>query len=470
MRSILHPFAIAVLSVMALATSCTKVEQVVNPYTGPGGLPGPDRGNIVGRVSPAGSRAVVVAAQAAPVDSTPIDPGDGSFVLAGLPPGTYDVSVRADDYRIESLERVAVYAGSVSYVGRIELSSTPDMIRSFAPDRNSEVVLGSSQGTRLSIGINFEVPMDRASVQAAFTTDPPTEGVFYWSQSLPKNYYDYTGSYPYDSAPAGYREVVSAGELTTYRNIRSLRFVPRGRDTFVDATYRVMLSTAARDSAGNRMRFPLAFSFATIQGSTTLTRIQTQPEDGARGVDPLNQSVIRVTFPKKMDHASVEAALTMEPSSTPIFLWPAENQLILYVGGPLRTGAHYVVRIGVGAMDLDGVPLPEPFEFSFETQPVSIRYVSPPNGTVFVDFSPQLRITLSFNTYIVRSTFAPAFSISPPVAGELLWESNNNVTFRPGERLGSNTKYTVTVANTFQDLHGSTMPSPYSFAFVTRPE
>jgi hypothetical protein len=464
MRRAIHGVAVVLLGV-----SCTDVQQVVNIPAG--GVPGPGTGNIVGRVDPAASIARVIVEQAGPIDSTTTDPATGAFVVTGLRPGTYDVVIRADGRRIERLDRVAVYAASVSYVGTIVLSATPDPVRSYAPNDRSEVVLSSAYA-RLSIGIDFEVPMDRASVEAAFSTQPPATGVFYWSQQPAVSSQDFTGPRESDVAPPGYREVGPGGEITTFRNIRSLRFFPRLRDTYVDTTYTVALASTAHDSAGVPMRFPLRFSFRTIQSGASLTTIQTEPEDGAQNVGLLAFSSLRLTFPKRMDQSSVESALTITPSTAPIFLWPAGNVLVLYTGGPLRAATMYRVRIEATARDLDGRPLPEPFEFSFETEAVAIRGTSPANGQVFVDYSTDLRISLSFNTYIVRSTLVAAWSIVPAASGQFVWHPNENtsVYFQPSSPLAPNTKYTVTISGAIRDLHGSTLPSPYSFAFVTRPQ
>ena len=460
--------AMLCVALSVLAVSCRDVQQVVNVTPYPGGAPGPNTGNIVGRVEPVSSRARVIASQAGPVDSTTIDPGTGAFAVAGLVPGTYDVVIRADNYRIERLERIAVYAGSVSFVGAIVLSTTPDPVRSFAPGDRSEVVMYVGSG-RVAIGIDFVEPMDRASVQAAFSTEPPTTGVLYWSQVPSLAPTDYTGARESDVAPPGYQEV-AGGEITTFRNIRSLRFIPRQRDTFVDSTYTVTLASAAHDSSGRAMRFPLRFTFRTIQSGTSQTRIETVPEDGTRNVGLLSFSSLRITFPRRMDRASVEGALTMTPATVPIFLWLADNDLALYTGGPLWALTTYTVHIDATARDLDGRPLPEPFQFSFETEPVALRGTSPSNGQVFVDFTTNLRVYFSFNTYIVRSTLAPAWSIAPAASGQFVWSDNTSVYFQPTAPLVPNTRYTVTIGTAMQDLHGSALPRPYSFAFVTRPD
>lgn len=218
------------------------------------------------------------------------------------------------------------------------------------------------------------------------------------------------------------------------------------------------------------MRFPLRFSFRTIQTSVSQTTIETQPEDGATGVSLLGFSSVRISFPRRMDRASVESALSMTPPTSPIFLWTSDSHLILYTGGPLRAETTYRVRIADTARDRDGVRLPEPFEFSFTTEAVAVRSTSPSNGQVFVDYSTNLRVYLSFNTYIVRSSYEAAWSIVPAANGYFEWEDNTRVYFRPTTPLVPNALYTITFGPALRDLHGTGLPQPFSFAFVTRPQ
>ena len=58
----------------------------------------------------------------------------------------------------------------------------------------------------------------------------------------------------------------------------------------------------------------------------------------------------------------------------------------------------------------------------------------------------------------------------PAVSGQFVWIDNTYVYFRPSTPLLPNTKYTVRIGTAVQDLHGSTVATPLTFAFVTRPE
>ena len=65
-------------------------------------------GNIIGKVIQTGSGAMIYVSQVDPVDSVAIDPTDGSFEIADLALGNYDVSIKAPDYRIYSKPNVLV--------------------------------------------------------------------------------------------------------------------------------------------------------------------------------------------------------------------------------------------------------------------------------------------------------------------------------------------------------------------------
>ncbi|MCD6165792.1 Ig-like domain-containing protein [bacterium] len=451
---------------------CTKeIEKIVYKSN-----PGDDGyGTIVGKVLQKDSQAKVIVRQAVIIDSTWIDSTDGTFRIDSLQAGNYEVVIIADHYGTYRVPDVWVNSGAVSYVGEIELSRYPDLIHSHYPDNREEIVLYWYHGwygrySSIRIIINFTEPMDRQSVEEAFSTIPSTEGTFYWSQRIYEPYSRWSGAYSSSSLGGGGYQ---SAELTTYSHIRSMMYILNQRYCWVDTTYQVILSTAAHDTLGNHLEFPLQFSFSTVESRTTLTSIQTDPEDGAQDVSLRHYMSIFITFPKRMDPTSVENAISITPQTEfgEVFLWPEANELKIYTGGPLMADTTYIIRIDSTAKDLDGNPLDEPFQFSFRTEPVRIRKTSPQNGEIYVDRWPKIYIY--FNTYMIRSTLPGAFSILPSVEGNFYWDDDDptKVYFRPqGTSLLPNTKYTVTIDTTVLDLHGTPLKEPYQFSFVTRPE
>ena len=427
-------------------------------------------GAIVGKVLQTGVEARVVVNQETPVDSTDVDSETGVFRIENLPIGNYDLTILTDGFRTYTRSNVVVEGAGNTYIGEVDLSTVPDIVAGHYPEDTDEIVFGSSGG-RISVSIAFTQPMDRESVEEAFSTDPPSEGIFNWGNFVyvptddNKDYWD-------DNAPAD----GGGATITTYSKITAFTYQLAQKDSHSDTTYEVELSTAAMDTSGNYLRFPLKFSFSTVQSASTYEGIQTVPSHGDIDVGLISNNGIQITFPRNMNGESVESSITMTPDVERIFIWPAKNQLTIYTGGPYKAETEYTIRIDGDALDLDGATLGEDFSFSFTTETVKITQTTPRNGELFVQYDEPY-VTMWFNTYMVKSTIETAFDISPPVSGTLKWGTRNSsydakttLTFVPNDALKPNTKYTVTVDTSAEDLYGSHLKEPCTFSFITRPE
>jgi hypothetical protein len=455
MRRFIHS---AVLIPLFLV-SCTKtVEKIYYQTEGTGA--------VVGTVVQKTSNARVIVMQVGPVDSTVILADDGSFRIEGLHIGNYDLVVKAEGYGTRKITNVLIEAGGTTFVGEISLSKVPDQVVSFYPDDRTEIVF-DPRWSRLSISVQFSRAMDRESLEAAFSTDPPSEGTFYWGnyEQLPTPRYFY-GDALWENDPGG--------EITTYTHIKSFTYRMARKDCFTDTTYTVTLSTAAEDTAGKPLDFPLQFRFSTVQSSYTQNAILTVPEHGDIWVDPMENASVFMTFPRRMNQSSVEELLQMTPPTEVIPVWTEANVLRIYTGGPLRCNTTYRFYLPATATDLDGIELGEPFEFSFTTAPVGVEYTQPQKGQIFV--SRTSHINIRFNTYMMLSAAERAFQITPATDGRVIRGYENNdtardvITFIPSTSLRYNTKYTVILGTEAYDLHGTHLDEPYEFSFVTEPE
>ncbi len=459
MKRCILPF---IFPVILLITSCEKnIYNEVDPRFYNDAM----HGSIVGKVLQTSSNAIVIASQVEPIDSTFIDPADGSFAIVNLPIGNYDLTIKAENYRIYKNCNVMVQGAGNTYIGEVDLSTVPDLVASHYPADKDEIAF-NNRFSRLTVSMTFTQPMDRESVEEAFSTDPPTEGVFYWGQ------YSYAPSWNYfeDSKEYAYGGFDQGATITTYSKITSFSYRVAQKDCFIDTTYTVSLSTLAKDTAGNYLRFPLEFTFSTVQSSSTINGIQTYPYHGDIYVDLITNSGIKVTFPRNMDQSTTEKAITITPDTDPIFIWPKRNELTIYTGGAFRADTTYEVTIDSSAKDMDGVKMGDAFSFSFSTTSVGLSYTYPNNGELFVSRASDIRLT--FNTYMVKSSVQSAFSISPAVSGSLDWyyDSKTVMLFSPYGDLQSNTKYTVTIGTEAKDIFGTYMNEPYVFSFITRPD
>lgn len=459
----MKPLSIIFAFLLFLLTAGCE-ETIYNTYdTDPRFFNDAFHGNIVGKVRQRNSGARVVVSQVHGVDSTVIGASDGSFIIENLEIGNYDLKIIAKDFRTYLRTNVSIEGAGTTYLGEIDLSKVPDLVSSYYPRDLDEIVF-DNRSSRLSISMIFTRPMDRKSVEEAFSTDPPTEGIFYWGQ--------------YSQAPSWrYFVDVSFGgagfdpgaTITTYSKITSFTYRVSMKDSYVDTTYNVTLATSAKDTAGNALRFPLEFSFSTIQSSKSINGIQTYPYHGDLNVRLISRDGIKIIFPRNMDPVTTEAVISMTPNVDRQYIWPQYNQLTIYTGGPFIADTEYEINISEFAEDLDGIHLGNPFSFSFETEPISVNRTNPRNGELFVsyDYRP---ITIWFNTYMIKSTVENAFTISPDISGNFKWGTYNYddktaITFEPNGSLQINTKYTVTLNNTATDLYGDNLKGPYSFSF-----
>jgi hypothetical protein len=422
--------------------------------------------DLIGKVVQRDSKAMVIVSQVNTVDSVEISPVDGSFAFRDLRAGNYDITIRADNYRIYKNTNYMLQGGSVIYLGEIKLSTIPDLIESFYPDDKGEIVYDWRYG-RITVSILFSKPMDRESVEKAFTVDPPVEGIFNWGNYTQAPMYSL-----FSDAASGYN---LGATITTFSKVTSVSYAFAKKDSYPDKEYKVTIGTAAKDTAGNYLRFPFEFSFKTVQSYSTYNGIMTDPVHGDIDVSPLNYnySGITITFPRRMDKSSVELQTHVSPPMNTIFLWPDENVLRIYTGGPFLSDTTITVLIDKTAKGKDGIEIGQDFTFSFRTAALEVSSTYPSNGQLF--FSPTEPLTISFNNYVKLSSASSAITISPAVSGSFSFSGNypyeqmNQIKFTPSSALKANTKYTVTISTSITDMYGNMMKEPYSFSFVTRP-
>lgn len=463
--------SIHILAIVLLAVGCKEKETIIEyresasqPLLRPSDA---YHGHIVGRIKQLQSNALVIASQVAAVESTFVNPNDGSFALQDLQMGNYDLTVQAENYRVYQQTNVIVEGGGINYIGVIDLSTIPDLVSSVYPENNSEIVYDWRYG-RITISILFARPMDRESVEKAFSTSPPSTGVFYWGMyaQSPRS-----SLYATRDAASGYS---NGAVITTYSKVTSVTYSMSQSDATVDTMFTVTLSTAAKDTAGNHLRFPLVSSFRTVQSYVTYSGIQTIPVNGDIYVTPINSSGISVTFPRRMNPTTTEAATYITPAMNKTILWPSENVMTIYTGGPFLSDTTITVSVDGAATDKDGIALGETFTFWFRTAPLQVTSNTPTNAQLYV--ATNQNITLTFNSYVNRSSVQAAFSITPSVSGSFVYGSGysysddpSQVTFVPSSALQPNTKYTVVVEPFVKDLYGVSMKTGCTFSFMTRP-
>lgn len=449
---------------LLLANSCEKKDEKHNDLSNELLY-----GNISGIVKPIESNATITVKQEKTVAQTSIDSLSSSFRIEDIHTGNFNVLVETDNYKNKKIENVKVEGGETIFLGTIELKKLPDLVKSHEPGKRDEVVF-DNRWSELAITIVFEESMDRASIEKAFSTVPSTDGRFQWNQRTPDkpivpHYFE--SSWLSKDQPSG-------GSITTYSKVNSVTYTIAQKDCFVDTTYKVVLNTNARDTAGNNLKFPLEFRFFTVQSGSSLNAIQTNPHHGDVNVPLVSSSGIQITFPRNMNKSVTENAIHVSPDTDPILIWESYNELTIYTGGVYKSETNYEITIDSVAEDLDGTKLGNPYTFSFTTAPVKVDHTNPRRGELFVALSED--IEFNFNTYMSKSSVQNSFSIEPQIDGTIdFYNSSYNTSktkfvFDPATDFKSDTKYTVTINTNAKDIYGTNLKEDFTFSFVTRPE
>ncbi|MHB8576167.1 MAG: Ig-like domain-containing domain, partial [Dehalococcoidia bacterium] len=185
-----------------------------------------------------------------------------------------------------------------------------------------------------AVQVLFNQPMDRGSVEAAFSVFAVTgdatrvAGVFAWTSD------------------------------------QTFVFQPSSllpRNAIVHAALAAGAQGAGSLGSGTANEFRWSFAVSPLPKI-----VSTSPTDGSQSAPAYGVSV---TFSAPMDHASTEAALTIDPAPdpdhVPSFYWNAD--LTLYINYNFQPSSTYRITIGAGATDRYGTKIVAPASFSFTT-------------------------------------------------------------------------------------------------------
>lgn len=205
------------------------------------------------------------------------------------------------------------------------------------------------------------------------------------------------------------------------------------------------------------------------------------PKNGGTG--PFNgigvdvHRAFQLQFTKLMDVNSFEdgrVAITGFDRPVRIVRWYAAAQYTDVIGFsvvdddgrevPYSTGHQYTVTVSKNVWDIHGYHLPNDIQITFTPEP-SFRIVSvaPVGTTDSPYFYPEIRFSGP-----VTSAIFPSLSIAPAVAGTWSLDpyDSTRTVFKPADKFGLATTYTVHVPSTVADRAGRTLGKDSSFSFL----
>lgn len=231
------------------------------------------------------------------------------------------------------------------------------------------------------------------------------------------------------------------------------------------ASYQVVVE--GRDLSGNALDGTRTFSFAVAPQPAL---VAFAPVDGA--ADVARESRPKATFNQAMDRASVESALTVQASSTPVaclFAWSTDSTEVTCVPpADFAFGASVTVAVAASARSAVGDLLVSPASAAFAVAaapvPPAVASASPPGGTT--DAGLGTAVVITFSKPMNLASAQTAFSTSPVTTGTFTWDPSDTVmTYRPAAAFAHGTAVTWTVSTAAQDKGGLAMLAAASGGF-----
>jgi hypothetical protein len=201
-----------------------------------------------------------------------------------------------------------VLAAVVAAAAALVACSSPPQVVGISPTRGAVDVRSSD-----AITIQFDRPMDRASVAVRFHVEPQVQGAVSWAS-------DHALSFEH------------------------VPFDPSSR-------YQVVLDAGYRDAHGDANSLRHSWTFRT-EAAPTLTGAA--PGPGDRDIDPA--SYLTLTFSREMDAGSLVGAISLVPSSPFVIHLDAGDprRVVLTPQSLLEPRTGYEVTVSRDARDVDG--------------------------------------------------------------------------------------------------------------------
>ncbi len=276
---------------------------------------------------------------------------------------------------------------------------------------------GEEQPLDAPIELTFDEPMDRASVEAAFTLSPTAEGSFAW---------------------AGDRTVSFAAEDGLERATR----------------YRVTVADTAQNVEGTPLEEAVTFDFSTV-GYLAVSEVMPLPDSDE--LDP--DTTVTVVFNRPVvplaaigRQAELPDPLTFVPPvrgqgewlNTSIYLFRPEEGFL--------PATRYKARVAAGLLDTTGGMLEEDYTWEFTTIRPAVLEAYPWEKFQYV--GPSDVISVTFNQPMDHTSVQTSFSLvaaGQPVEGTFRWSGGKTpiapetMVFVPDEPLPRDTDFTARV-------------------------
>ncbi|MCB2156244.1 carboxypeptidase regulatory-like domain-containing protein [bacterium] len=215
--------------------------------------------------------------------------------------------------------------------------------------------------------------------------------------------------------------------------------------------------------------------------------VGTLPEPGALDVPIEQPTEVIIQFNMKMNQRSLVDAINVSPdvdyrvATAGRHARASEDRVVVLLSGYSREGkvlrfdTKYTVEVGTAVTSIDGVPMKEPYSFSFTTGSARVIATRPDDGAEGAYVSPTEPILIHFNAPISVSKFnADDIRIRPDIGTVPSFEVQHDSrtgwgTLQIVGRFEWETEYTVRIGKGIETITGDRIENlPYTFKFTTR--
>jgi hypothetical protein len=248
----------------------------------------------------------------------------------------------------------------------------------------------------------------------------------------------------------------------------------------LDTTYSAVVTTQAKDLAGNPLPHTYSWSFTTgaVIDATAPMILLTLPGD--MDTDVVLNTAVSATFSEVMDPLSITATVfTLANAAGPVLGNVAQvDATATFVPDNLLTlNTLYTATVTTGASDLDGNTLTEDYVWTFTTgaeldsDPPTVTSNAPEDMAIDVPVNTTVNATFSEDMDPLSIDTASFTLVGPgdsEVLGTVHYDPLARIgTFIPASALMPVTEYTATVTMDAADLAGTMMVEDYVWTFST---
>ncbi|MCE9599177.1 MAG: Ig-like domain-containing protein, partial [Spirochaetia bacterium] len=244
-------------------------------------------------------------------------------------------------------------------------------------------------------------------------------------------------------------------------------------------SYVLRVQPSAKSESGYNLETEYIVHFFAGSRQDAPQVISISPAQNAQGVLPA--ASVRMVFSRPMDRTSIQSSFSISPGVPGQYAWDADDAGFTFTPfSNLTLGTTYALSLLTGARDIEGIPILEPFNSTFQVGSIFTK----PTITDFRELGSVTPITTGMSGVYKDSRFVTSFSQAmkfletqnsltltriddgSSVAGSFQWNGAfTQLTFVPNIALEPAHWYRFEISTNAQDLASNGLAQAYAVDF-----